>query len=183
VNPLTYRQMTEAELPRLADIDRSEIVRIGFELHDGNLVRTSVRWNVLDFLKQGGGEHTVAQQVAFCRRHLASGATMIGAFDGEKLVGVGLLTPEIRPGLAQLAYLQVSSPHRREGIASSLTRRLLKLARGLGADGVYVSATPSQSAVEFYRSIGFTCVAEPLPELYAQEPEDIHMVLRWGDTE
>ena len=130
--------MTEAELPRLADIDRSEIVRVGFELHDGNLVRTSGRWDVLDFLKQGGGEHTVAQQVAFCRRHLASGATMIGAFDGEKLVGVGLLTPEIRPDLAQLAYLQVSSPHRKEGIASSLTRRLLKLARGLGAGGVYV---------------------------------------------
>jgi N-acetylglutamate synthase-like GNAT family acetyltransferase len=56
-------------------------------------------------------------------------------------------------------------------------RRLLALARELGAIRVYVSATPSQSAVEFYRGLGFELVSEPLPELYALEPEDIHMIL------
>jgi predicted N-acetyltransferase YhbS len=178
VCPPSYRKMTQAELSGLADIDRSEAVRVGFESHDGNLVQTSVHWDIPDFFRQGAGDHTLAQQVAFCRRHLAAGATMLGAFDGETLVGVGLLTPEIRPGLAQLAYLYVSSPHRREGVASSITRRLLKLAWGLGAGTVYVSATPSQSAVEFYRSFGFVPTAQPLPELYAEEPADIHMVLQ-----
>ena len=183
MSPLSYRKMTEAELPGLADIDRSETVRVGFELRDGNLVQTSVHWDIPDFFRQGAGDHTLAQQVAFCRRPLAAGATMIGAFDGETLVGVGLLTPEIRPGLAQLVYLYVSSPHRREGVASSITRRLLKLAWGLGAESVYVSATPSQSAVEFYRSFGFVPTAQPLPELYAQEPADIHMVLQLDGSE
>ena len=106
---------------------------------------------------------------------------MIGAFEDEALVGVGLLTPEVRPRLAQLAYLYVSAPHRREGIASSIARRLFDLAQGLGAESVYVSATPSQSAVELYRSLGFAPAAEPLPELYAEEPADIHMLLKLDD--
>jgi predicted N-acetyltransferase YhbS len=179
----SYRTLTEDDLPRLADIDRSETVHVGFALHDGDLVRTSVHWNIPDFRRHGGGDHTLTHQVAFCKRHLAAGATMIGAFDGEMLVGVGVLTPEIGPGLAQLAYLHVSSPRRRQGIASSITRRLLELARGLGAERVYVSATPSQSAVEFYRSFGFVPAAQPVPELYALEPDDIHMVLRLDDSD
>jgi predicted N-acetyltransferase YhbS len=175
---LSYRRMTDAELPRIADIDRSESVHVGFSLRDGDLVGTAVHWDIPDFFKEGDGDHTLAEQVAFCRKHLAAGATMIGAFDGDKLVGIGLLTPEIRPRLAQLAYLYVSAPHRREGIATATGRRLLDQARRMGAESVYVSATPSQSAVEFYRSLGFAPVAEPLPELYAREPDDIHMIVR-----
>ena len=30
--------------------------------------------------------------------------------------------------------------------------------------------------VEFYRSQGFAPIDEPHPELYALEPEDIHMI-------
>ncbi len=180
MSPLSYRKMTEAELPKLADIDRSETVRVGFEFHDGDLLEMSVLWDIPNFFGQGDGDHTLARQLDFCRRHLAAGAIMVGAFDDQTLAGIGLLTPEVRPGLAQLVYLHVSSPHRREGIASSIAQRLLELARGLGAERVYVSATPSQSAVEFYRSVGFVPTAQPLPELYAEEPEDIHMVLQLG---
>jgi predicted N-acetyltransferase YhbS len=180
VSPFSYRKMTEAELPKLADIDRSETVHVGFEFHDGDLVEMSVLWDIPNFFGQGDGDHTLTRQLDFCKRHLAAGAMMVGAFDDEALVGIGLLTPEVRPGLAQLAYLHVSAPHRREGIASSIAQRLLELARGLGAERVYVSATPSQSAVEFYKNVGFVPTAQPLPELYAQEPEDIHMVLQLG---
>ncbi len=177
MNAVSYRELTEADLPKLADIDRSETIRVGFKLHHGNLVQRTVQWDAPDFFKEGDGEHTLARQIAFCQRHLAANATMIGAFDEDKLVGIGVLTPEIRPKVAQLAYLQISSPYRRRGIGSSITLRLVNLARDLGANLVYVSATPSQSAVGFYSSFGFTPVAEPLPELHALEPEDIHMAL------
>lgn len=175
--PVLLREMTESELPKLADIDRSEIIRVGFAVHDGALVEKDVNWDDSGFIKEGDGEHTVAQQIAFCRGHLAAGAAMIGAFDGDALVGIGLITPEVRPGLAQLAFLHVSARYRRKGIASSIAQRLLDAARQSGADRVYVSATPTQSAVRFYQSLGFTLAAEPLPELYALEPEDIHMIL------
>jgi N-acetylglutamate synthase-like GNAT family acetyltransferase len=101
----------------------------------------------------------------------------IGAFDNEMLVGIGILTPNIRPGMAQLAFLHVSAAWRRMGIASAITRQLLQHARAQGLKRAYVSATPSESAVGFYRSFGFDLVEEPLRELYELEPEDIHMVL------
>lgn len=179
---ISYRRLTEEELYRLADIDRSEVVRVGFEAQEGQLVQTSVEWNVSNFIRTGEGEHTVAEQIEFCKGHLDAGAIMIGAFSGDQLVGIGLLTPELRPRIAQLSYLQVSAPYRRQGIASALTHQLLTLAMELGADHVYVSATPSQSAVEFYLHLGFELVAEPLPELLALEPDDIHMRLTLRDT-
>jgi hypothetical protein len=50
-------------------------------------------------------------------------------------------------------------------------------ARDAGHETLYVSATPSGSAIGFYRSEGFA-PAEPLPELFEKEPEDIHMIKR-----
>ena len=41
-----------------------------------------------------------------------------------------------------------------------------------------VSATPSVNTVQFYRGRGFAPTAEPLPELYALEPEDVHLSKR-----
>ena len=180
MDAITYRRMTEAELAKLRDIDRSETIRVGYELRDGHLFQMSVDWDAPDFFREGDGEHTVAHQIAFCRGHLEAKATMIGAFDSEKLVGVGLLTPEVRPKMAQLSYLQVSSAFRRRGIGTAIVGRLLQRAREEDAKWVYVSATPSQSAVEFYENFGFTPVAEPLPELYALEPHDIHMIMELG---
>jgi len=174
---ISYRKMTESELPRLGDIDRSEIIRVGFEARDGMLIKKDVTWDTPTFMAEGEGEHTVAEQIAFCRGHLARKALLMGAFEGETLVGIGVLTPDIRPGMAQLAYLQVSAAYRRMGIASAITRHLLQHARDQGAVRVYVSATPSESAVCFYTSFGFDLTLDPLPELYELEPEDIHMLL------
>ena len=51
------------------------------------------------------------------------------------------------------------------------------LARSGGARQLYVSATPSESAVGFYRSRGFIPTVTPIPELLEHEPEDVHMTL------
>lgn len=173
----TYRYLEDSELSRLAEIDRSEVIRVGYDVTDGKLVKLDVEWDVPTFDPEGDGEHSVAEQVEFCRGHLARDAISIGAFADEALVGIGILTPNIRPGMAQFAYLQVSAPFRRMGIASEITRQLLQLARSQGSKYVYVSATPSESAVGFYKSFGFELIEEPLPELYELEPEDVHMVV------
>jgi hypothetical protein len=41
-----------------------------------------------------------------------------------------------------------------------------------------VSATPSLNTVRFYLHQGFEPMAEPLPELYELEPEDVHLQKR-----
>jgi predicted N-acetyltransferase YhbS len=173
---IQIRWMAPEELGRLADIDRSERVRLGYRMEEGQLVAEEVDWHVPNFLREGHGPHSLSYLIASCAEHLAAGGRMIGAFDGDKLVGIGILTPEVRPAMAQLAFLHVSQGYRRAGIGGRLTEEMLDYAAGLGARQVYVSATPSASAVGFYLGQGFRPTQEPLPELFELEPEDIHMV-------
>jgi ribosomal protein S18 acetylase RimI-like enzyme len=170
--------MSAADLSKLSEIDRSEVIRVGYEFRAGTLVRMDVVWDSPNFLPEGEGEHTLAAEIEFCRSHLARDAIAIGGFDGEALAAIGILTPEIRPAKAQLAYLHVSRAYRRKGIGAVITRQLLEHAIAEGSRQVYVSAVPSESAVGFYRSFGFNPTTEPLPELYDLEPDDIHMVLK-----
>ena len=93
------------------------------------------------------------------------------------MVGIIVLRPRLTDEMAQLAALFVSRDYRRTGIATQLTHHLIRMARASGARRLYVSATPSRSAVGFYQSQGFGLVDRVHPDLFAREPEDIHMVL------
>jgi len=173
---LEYRWMGAGELPRLADINRQESVQTGYALQNGQLTPMQVDWQIPSFSPEGQGGHSLAAQIAFCQRHVEDRAILLGAFVGGKLVALAVLTPEVRHSIAQLAYLQVSREYRRQGIASHLLQELVKAARQEGTRQLYVSATPSESAVGFYLQHGFVLASEPLPELLAAEPEDIHMI-------
>ena len=91
------------------------------------------------------------------------------------ITGIGLVTPHVRPGIAQLAFLHVSHGRRGRGIGARLTEGLERLARDAGDAEIVVSATPSGNTVRFYLGRGYAPTAEPLPELLALEPEDVHM--------
>jgi GNAT superfamily N-acetyltransferase len=91
-------------------------------------------------------------------------------------VGIAVLRYRLTAGLAQLAALFVDRAHRQQGIATALTDVVIRLARGDGAQELYVSATPSESAIGFYTSQGFTLAQPVNSELYEQEPDDIHLV-------
>ena len=173
---INYKKISESELSRIAEIDRQEQIRIGYHFQNGKLISLNVNWDVSSFIMDGSGAHTVSRQIAFCRQHLIDGAQAIGAYSNEKLVGIIVVKPEIRPRTAQIAYLLVSQGFRREGIASELYKMAESLARATGAELVYVSATPSESAIGFYRQLGFEPVNDPLTELYELEPDDIHMI-------
>ena len=99
-----------------------------------------------------------------------------GAFDKERLVGMIIYRPHLTEDMAQLAALFTDKDHRRMGIASRLTHQLVEQAKDDGYSRLYVSATPSESAVNFYISQGFVPTQQAHPELYELEPEDIHMI-------
>jgi GNAT superfamily N-acetyltransferase len=108
---------------------------------------------------------------------LAEGGTMLGAFDDDGgLVGFAVLRYGLAERMAQLDAMFVSNGYRRRGIATRLLARVVALARADGADWLYVSATPSESAVGFYLSHGFQLADKVNRELYLLEPEDIHMI-------
>lgn len=176
MDDFSYRWMDAEEVYKVAEIDRSERIRTGYIQEEGQLQEIEVNWDTPSFLVDGEGSHTIAYQIEFCRDHLGRNGRMFGAFDNDLLVGVGIVQHEIRKGTAQLAYLHVSNGYRRRGIGSRITQELMREARQAGAKKIYVSATPSGSAVGFYSSHGFEPVETPIPELFELEPEDIHMM-------
>lgn len=173
---ISYRTLSESDLSKISEIDRREQIRVGYEVNNGKLISSEVDWDVPSFSTEGRGEHTVSRQIEFCRQHIHAGARAMGAFSDERLIGIVVLTPDIRPRVAQIAYLLVSHSDRRMGVGSRLVTVAENHAREGGAEQLYVSATPSQSAVGFYTVMGFEPVEDPLPELLELEPEDIHMV-------
>ena len=130
---------------------------------------------------RGSGEHSVASHVAFCESVVADGATLLGAFndDGE-VMGLATVHPTFEPGLAWLATLHVSRIYRRRGAASALWDAGAALAREAGARSLYVSATPTGSAIGFYLGRGCQLANPVHPVLFAHEPADIHLVCKLG---
>jgi predicted N-acetyltransferase YhbS len=171
------QRMTAAELGRISELDRSERGTLAYEVQDGELVRFKVDWDDPGWSMEGDGDHTVAHQIAFCRSHLNRGGVMLGAFEADLLIGLAVVRPRLRDDLAQLAFLHVSRSFRRQGIAGELMREACAIAREAGSRRMYISATPSASAVGFYLAQGCRLAEEVDPELYALEPEDIHLIL------
>jgi len=173
---LTIRRMRSEGLERIRDIDRSEVIRVAYRQDGRAIVAFDVNWDDNGWL-EGDGEHSFGRMIRGARRQLDLGSTAIGAFDREKLAGIAIYRPRLTRSVAQLALLHVSHGYRRQGVASRLYDEILRMAREDGATHLYVSATPTESAVGFYTSKGFKPTDRPHPELLAEEPDDIHMVL------
>jgi ribosomal protein S18 acetylase RimI-like enzyme len=174
---ITIRHMQASELERIAEIDRSEHVTRVYSYRRGVLASRAVDDAVPTWFPSGSHEHSVPSRVQAWRPILERGGTLIGAFDAETLAGVAIYRPRLAEGTANLSVLHVSRSFRRKGVASLLTEEVARLARADGARRLYVSATPSESAVGFYRSHGFVPTDEPDEAMFALEPEDIHMIL------
>ncbi len=163
----------------IARIDRSEHVDTEYAVVDGHLIELPVsiaHADIPPWDPVGEGPNSVAAKVAFCAPLVARGAALFGAFDGDRLLGLAVVDPSFEPGLAWLAFLHVSRGARRLGAGSTLWAAAIREAAQAGAESIYVSAVPTGSAVGFYLSRGCG-LADPVhPALYAEEPDDIHLV-------
>lgn len=175
---ITLRALQAHELSRIGEIDRSEHVTQLYRVEDRVLVSEAI---------DSEAEHWSAERVAGYVRRLVvclqSGGMCFGAEDsaeGGRLAGVASLGAEpveTRPTLRELKFMHVSQPYRRQGVAGRLLERVASEARRRGAEGLYISATPTASAVGFYLSRGATLLQPPDPAPLAAEPEDIHLGL------
>ena len=106
-----------------------------------------------------------------CRPPVASGAVLLGVFAEG---GPGLTPSSTRRSKPSLAWLRGSRrtrTHRRRGVASSAVEGgdgHRPLARG--HESMYVSATPTGSAVGFYLAPGRVAADPAHPVLYATSP-------------
>lgn len=168
------RQLTRNEIPQVWGIDRTELIEKLYVLKEGKLLLSKQRFDMKGW-PEGEPEHyTPVLLESFDR-----GAPFWGVFEHDRLVAAASVDPKKRGkngSLLQLSFLHVSHPQRGQGLARILFDYCVEYAKENGADGLYISSTPSENSVNFYQHLGCRLIDIPDPELYEREPEDIHMV-------
>ena len=169
------RTLLADEIDDVWSIDRTEDVGGVYAEVDGALVLRAERHAVRGW--PAGEPERDGPRLRECLEH---GGTAFGAFSGGELIGAVVLESrfggEQRDWL-QLKFLHVSHAHRGTGLGRTLFERAAGEARARGARHLYVSATPTENTVDFYRRRGCRLARERDPQLFALEPEDIHLEL------
>jgi GNAT superfamily N-acetyltransferase len=174
----TVRVLGHEDVELVRHIDRSEHVHEEYEVAEGRLRERPVTMaEIPGWASTGDGPHSFQAQIRFCRESLQRGGYLLGAYLEEQLAGLAVVEPSFEPPLARLAFLHVSRPHRGAGVGKALWTTALQMARAASARRLYVSATPTGSAVNFYLRQGCVLAAPPHPALFKLEPEDIHLLL------
>ncbi len=173
---MEIKPLTQSEIDRIREIDRTEHVTVNYSVADGQIVSQPVDIHVPRWFDDDS-PHGVARKIKEWSPILKDGGLMFGAFDEDILAGIIILRPKLAETMAQLAVLHISQKYRRQGIGEALTAHIIEKAKTFGATHLYVSAAPTQSAVNFYLKQGFQLTEKVHPELYALEPEDIHMIM------
>jgi GNAT superfamily N-acetyltransferase len=183
MSAITFRRLLPDDAALLGQIDRSETVSRVYSVHNGQLRSRAApheipAWST-DFIADNPTFH-LDFRAERLRSRLADGWIGTGAFDHGALVGCCVLRLGLTETTAQVAELFVSRSHRRAGIGAQLMQLMGDDARRSGARHLYVSAVPTEGAVNFYLSQGFRLNPEPHPELLSLEPDDIHMITDLG---
>ena len=116
--------------------------------------------------------------VSCLKNTVATGGTVIGAFQEEILIGFSSL--ENQPFGEVQEYLQLSSLHvsceqRGSGIGKQLFRMAADCAREKGAKKLYISAHPSEETQLFYKSMKCVETLHYFHNLPGVEPDDCQL--------
>ena len=171
---LSERQLKRDEVALVWTIDRTELIENVYHLIDGVLELRPERYDMKGWPR--GEPEKALPSLLDC---FDEGGWFRGAFDETLLVGAAILENRFigkDKDQLQLKFLHVSSKFRGKGLGRGLFEEARAEARARGARRMYVSATPSQNTIDFYIRSGCVLCREPDPELYALEPEDIHLL-------
>jgi len=170
---LAGRELKRAEITRIWEIDRREVIDNIYYLENGRLVLKPEHYDMQGWPPGDAEKYAPILLDCFDR-----GGWFYGLFDGSRLVAVAVLESKFigsRKDLLQLKELHVSSSYRHQGLGRQLFELARIRARAQGAKGLYISATPSEHTINFYMQLGCTLASTRDPELFALEPEDIHL--------
>lgn len=167
------RQLQRDEVVEVWTIDRREVIDNVYRCEAGALVLIPEHHDVRGWPPGEAEKYTPILFDCFDR-----GGWFHGLFDGDRLVGAVVLESKFigaRGDRLQLAFIHVSNAYRKRGLGTRLFTLARTTARERGARQLYISATPSENTIKFYRRQGCVVTGEPDPELVALEPEDIHL--------
>lgn len=170
---ISGRALSRDEIRRIWEIDRSETVEWVYRVENGELVLIAAHFDLRGWPPGEPEKYTPLLEACFDR-----GGWLHGLFEGEKLIGAAVLESRFigkRHDQLQLEFLHVSRAYRSKGLGRRLFDLASDEARRRGANSLYISATPSERTIAFYRSLGCRLAPEPDPELFELEPEDVHL--------
>lgn len=169
----SLRRLTRDEIPQVWNIDRTELIENLYTLENNQLILSAQRFDM-----KGWPEGEAAHYTPILLESEARGAPFWGIFEHGKLIAAASVDPQwrgINGDLLQLAFLHVSYQQRGQGLGQLLFQQAVEYAKAQGAAGLYISSTPSENSVNFYRHRGCVLCSSPDAELYQREPEDIHL--------
>jgi len=76
---MEIRRLQPDDISLIGEIDRSEHIRVAYEIDKGHLVSRSVDWDVPTWHPEGTGNHTVAGMIDHWRPIVEGGAVLLGA--------------------------------------------------------------------------------------------------------
>jgi GNAT superfamily N-acetyltransferase len=159
---------------KIRDIDRSETIELIYQCIDGELQERKVPHECPNW-----DEDHYKEIISRYEYEVSNGGTAYGAYDGNRLVGFGILAHKFRGknnNQLQIDLMYVTREYRRQGIGSQIFEELSIEAAQRGARQLYISSTETESSVKFYSSHGSSITPDVDDELFEREPNDIHMV-------
>ena len=172
---MDIRLLKRDEISEIWKIDRREIVENIYVLRDGKLILQPDYFDIQGWPPEEAEHYTSILLDCYDR-----GGTFWSAFEKDKLIGAAVLESKFIGSLKdtlQLKFLHVSRDSRKQGLGTTLLKMAVEEAKALGARRLYISATPSQNTIDFYARLGCVPATEIDPELFALEPDDIHLEL------
>jgi predicted N-acetyltransferase YhbS len=170
---MNIRILQREEIPLIWQIDRREIVQNIYVLQEGELTLKPDYFDIQGWPPGEAELYTPILLDCYDREGM-----FWGAFENDKLVGVAILESKFmgaQQDVLQLKFLHVSRVSRKQGLGTRLFNLAVEKARSLGARKLYISATPSENTINYYLQLGCVVAKEIDSELFALEPEDIHL--------
>lgn len=170
---MNIRLLERAEIPLIWQIDRREVIENVYYLREGKLILEPEHYDM-----QGWPPGEAENYMPILLDCYDRGGFFWGAFENEKLIGVSVLESKrigSQKDMLQLKFLHVSRDCRGQRVGTRLFHVAVERAKALGAKKLYISATPSEHTVNYYLRMGCVLATEIEPELFALEPEDIHL--------
>jgi predicted N-acetyltransferase YhbS len=178
---LEGRLLNRDEVGSVWTIDRREVIAAIYSSEDGKLALHPEYYDMHGWPLGESELYNPLLLECFDR-----GGWFYGLFEDGLLVAVAILESKTigeRHDLLQLKFLHVSCACRDRGLGRQLFDLAREEACRRGARGMYVSATPSQHTIDFYLRCGCHLAPEPDPDLYALEPEDIHLECYFSENQ
>jgi predicted N-acetyltransferase YhbS len=170
---ISGRKLLRDEIKNIWAIDRSEVIKAVYYLEKGALRLRPENHDLRGWPPGEAEKYTPILEACDDR-----GGWLYGLFDDQHLIGAAVLESHLignNGDQLQLKFLHISRPYRRQGWGQQLFALARVEAMRRGAKSLYISATPSEATIGFYLRLGCTVAAEPNPELFELEPEDIHI--------